>query len=464
MSSSSNSSLFTGSSQFSASLAQQIQRAVQFASLPMQQRQNELNALEAEQSTAQTLNNDFANVQSVIAQLQAATTGTNAFSAFVANPSTGSAVASVTLTDTPTAGSYTLTVTNPGSYASSMSSDGLTKVATPTAGNVSNATSYTLSIGSSASYTVTPAGTSLSDLVQALNIDGHVQATMVNLGTTASPDYRLSLQGTQLGDLPIQLTASDGSSPGQTLLTAENPPGAPAQYQVNGQPSTPIQSGSSTVTLSPGVSVKLLAAGTATVSVSPSTMAVSNVLSKLAGAYNTAMADLNRNRGQGGGSMAGDSLVMTLSGTLRNVVGYSTGNSGISSLTSLGFSFDQNGVLSFDSNAFATATGGNIAQLNSFLGSSAKNGFLKVATDAIKGVEDSINGILPQDLKSLSDQIAAKNQDIGDEQDRIDKLQADLTQQMSAADAAIASLEQQFSYMQSYFQQIQAASMASAGL
>lgn len=464
MGSSSNSSLFTGSSQFSASLAQQIQRAVQFASLPMQQRQNELNALQAEQSTAQTLNNDFASVQSAIAALQTAITGSNAFSAFVANPSTGPAVASVSLTDTPTAGSYTLTVTNPGSYASSMSNDGLAKVSTTTAGNISDATSYTLSIGSSANYTITPGGDSLSDLVQALNIDGHVQATMVNLGTTASPDYRLSLEGTELGDLPIQLTAVDGSSPGQELLTAENPPGAAAQYQVNGQPSTPIQSSSSTVTISPGVSVKLLAAGTATISVSPSTTGVSNALSRLASAYNTAMADLNKNRGQSGGSLAGDSLVMTLSDTLRNIVGYSTGNTGISSLTSLGLSFDQNGVLSFDASVFATATSGNVTQLNSFLGSSTTSGFLKMATDAINGVEDSISGILPQDLKSLSDQITAKDQDISDEQDKIDKLQSDLTQQMSAADAAIATMEQQFSYMQNYFQQMQASSMANAGL
>lgn len=457
-SSASTPTTFTGSSQFSSSLAQEIQRAVEFASLPMEQMQNDVNALNSQQSSTQTLNSDFQNLQSDIAAIQAAITGTSAFSA----SSSSTAVASVSLTGTPSPGSYPVTVTSAGAYASSSSDDRLPKVSDPTTGSISDATTYTLTVGK-ASYTVAPATNTLNSLEQALNLTGQVQATLVNLGSTTA-DFRLSLEGTQFGDLPIQLTAVDGSNPGQTLLTAQTPAGSPWEYQVNGQPSTPIQSNTASVLISPGLQTNLLSQGSTTITVRPSTTALSNAFSKLASDYNTAMTDLSKNRGQNGGSLAGDSLVQTLTDTLRNLIGYSTGNSGISSLTSLGFSFDQNGVLSFNSSAFSSATYGNTAQLDNFLGSSTTGGFLQMATDAMNGLEDPISGLIPQDLTTLSDQITAKNNDISDEQDKINTLQTNLTQQMSAADAAIATLEQQYSYMQSYFQQMQVTGLQNAGL
>jgi flagellar hook-associated protein 2 len=457
-STSSTNALFTGSSQFSSSLQAAITRAVSFASLPLEQMQSELTTLQSQQSEAQTLNTDFANVQSAVSAVESAITGTSAFSASVSNTgssaSSSSPVASVSLTGTPSAGTYSIDVTGTGAYANSMSDDGLTTVADPTSGNISDASNYTLTVGA-ATYTITPSGNTLSDLADALNASGDVQATLVNIGGSSSPDYRLSLEGTELGDLPIQLTTIDGSNPGQTLMTAQSPPGAPAEYQVNGEPDLPIQSSTSTVTISPGVSVSLLDSGTATVTVSPSTEALSSAFSNLATAYNNAMSDINKNHGQSGGALAGDSLLLTLTDALQSIAGYTTGNSGISSLASLGFSFDSSGVLSFDSSAFASATSGQTAQLLSFLGSSSTGGFLEAASNALAGIEDPTDGVLTQDLSSLSSQITTENTSISDEQDKVNTLQTNLTQQMATADAAIATMEQQLVSLQGYFQAMQ---------
>jgi flagellar hook-associated protein 2 len=458
-STSSTNALFTGSSQFSSDLQQVVQRAVAEASAPLDQMQTDLTTLQSEQTAANTLNTDFAGLQSAVSAVETALTGASAYQGTVSN----SAVASVALSGTPMTGSYSLDVTGMGAYATSMSNDGLTTVSDPTSGNISDATSYTLTVGNN-SYTITPSGNTLSELADALSVSGQVQATLVNIGGPGSPDYRLSLEGTQLGDLPIQLTANDGTEAGQTLLTAETPPGSPAEYQVNGQPATPIQTSTPTVTIAPGVSVTLLGAGTATVSVNASTAALSNAFSQLASAYNTAMSDINQNRGQSGGALAGDSLLMTLQDTLQSIAGYSTGNSGLSSLTSLGFSFDESGVLSFDPSAFATATSGQITQLENFLGSSTTGGFLQAATNALTGIEDPTDGILPQDLSSLSDQITAKNQAISDQQDQVNQLQTNLTQQMATADASIASMEQQLESLQGYFQALQTEELSYAGM
>jgi flagellar hook-associated protein 2 len=386
--------------------------------------------------------------------VESAMTGASAFTASVSNPSSTSPVASVSLTATPTAGSYSLNVTSPGVYASAMGADGLTRISNPDSGSISDASIFTLTVGAD-HYTIRPGGNKLSDLERALNASGAVDATLVNIGSAGSPDYRLSLEGTKLGNLPIQLTTVDGANPDRTLLTPQTPPGAAAQYQLNGQPATPIQSETSTVTISPGVSVKLLGTGTATVTVSPSTGALSSALAGLANAYNTAMADINKNRGQTGGALAGQSLLMDLSAVLKNMVGYTAGSSAVSSLTSLGFSFDQKGVLSFNGSVFSSAVSNRNAQLESFLGSSKTGGFLKAASDALDGMLNSTSGVLTQDLKSFTAQIAHKLTAIADEQNKINKLQMNLNRQMAAADAAIASLEQQYNQMNYYYQAMQ---------
>ena len=72
--------------------------------------------------------------------------------------------------------------------------------------------------------------TNMATLVTAINTQAgtQVNATMVNVGSSTSPDYRLSMQGTQLGDLPIQL--NDGSM----NLETQQVQGGLASYQVNG--------------------------------------------------------------------------------------------------------------------------------------------------------------------------------------------------------------------------------------
>jgi len=449
--------IFTGSSQFSAQLQQVVAQAVSVASLPMQAMQTDVTNLQSQSSELGTLNGDLGSLQTAIATLNSAL-GQGSFATSSSTP----AVASTALTGTPAAGSISVEVDDPGAYASAMSSDGLPTVADPTKSSVSTAATYTLTVGT-ATYSITPQANTLSALAAAINGNGNanVQATLVNLGSTSSPDYRLSLQGSQLGDLPIQLsadvTASDGSTSEQPLLTA-GAVGAPAAYRINGQPdqsADPLTSNSPTITVSPGVSVTLLGTGTTTITIAQNTNAVSQALSKFVSAYNTVTTEINTNRGQGTGALQGQSILSTLSETLQRISGYSTGNSGISSLTSLGLSFDDKGVLSFDSSAFSTATTGNLAQLTSFLGSTGAGGFLKAANDALTGLTDPSTGVIQDGITSLQGQVTHDNQSISDQQVEITALQNNLNTQMANADAAIATMEQQYSYLSALFTQMQ---------
>ena len=445
-------SIFTGSSQFSTDFANVIQRAVQLAGLPMQQMQNDVTTLTSQSSELSTLGSDFTALQTAIGNLNNAL-GTSSYTSSATSSVSGANVASVALSGTPNTGTYTLEVDGVGSYATA-TSNGAT-VADPTKSNINPATTFTLSVGG-VPTTIKPSGSTLSALVSAINTSGAgVQATMVNVGSTATPNYQLSLQNSQLASVVLQLTAVDGSSQGTLLPTAAT--GAAATYRVDGEPATPLSSNSATITLSPGVSATMLTAGTSTITVNQNANAVSTALSSFVTAYNAVQTEIAKNRGTGNGALEGQSILMSLSSALGQIANYSTGNSGISSLASLGLSYSSNadGTLSFDTSKFSTATAGQIAQLSSFLGSTTTGGFLKMTNDILTGITDPISGTIPTGVNTLQGEIAVDNQNISDQQTKVDTLQTNMTNQMAAADAAISSMEQQYSYLYSMFQAMQ---------
>jgi flagellar hook-associated protein 2 len=449
--SSASSAIFTGNSQFSSDFQQVISRAVSFASLPMQEMQSEVTTLQAQSSELSTLSSDFATLQAAISTLDSAL-GPSSYSA----SSSVNTVATASLSGTPSAGTYTVTVQDMGANASAMSSDGLTTVTEPTQSGISDADTYTLTVGDS-TYNINTNGTTLSDLAVAINnSSAGVQATVVNVGSQGATDYRLSIQENQMAPDTIQLTSEDGSSPGTDLLSPLTT-GAATAYQVNGEPVTGDYLTTSTpnITLAPGVTATLLAPGTTAITVAQNTGSVASALQSFVNAYNAIRTEINSNRGQGTGALQGQSILSSLSDILQQITGYSTGAGGISSLTSLGLEFDQNGVLSLDSSVFATATQGQITQLANFLGSTTTGGFLESANNALNGLTDPASGLFQSSIGTVQNEIAQDNQTIGNDQDRIDTLTTNLDAQMAAADTACATMEQQYSYLTEMFQQMQ---------
>ena len=205
------------------------------------------------------------------------------------------------------------------------------------------------------------------------------------------------------------------------------------------------------MTIAPGVTADLLSAGDSTVTVSQSSVAQANALSSFATAYNAAVDELNVNRGQGGGALTGDALIYTLSQSLRDISGFSGGSGAVQNLTDIGLTFDQNGHLNFDQTVFAAAAAAHPTDVSTFLGSPTTGGFLKDATDTMTGLGDPTTGVLETTIASAQTAIDNQNQKISDEQDRITALTTSLTSRIDAADALIASLEQQQTYFTTLF-------------
>lgn len=418
-------------------------RAIGLASLPLQVLQNQQTSLTNQQSEISNLTSQFSSLQTALNNLNSAV-GTGSFSA----NSTTSNVATAYAGAGVRAGSYTLAVLGTGSHTNTLSQDGLTAVSDPSSGNITSSSSLTLSVDGT-DYQISNSGT-LNDLADAINASSaDVQATLVNVGSTSVPDYRLSIQGKKYAGTSIQL--SDGST---TLLNTLNT-GSNVTYQVNGQRNV-ISSDSRTLTLSTGLTVNVLQAGSTEINVTQGSTQASNALNAFASAYNAIVDELAKSRGKSGGALTGQSIVYALSSSLHNILDTASQSGKISSLSDLGLTFDTNGHLTFDSSTFNSVAGSSLSDLLGFLGGKSSGGFLKSAEDALASITDASSGLLANTNNSLSNSLSNLAKSISDKTDQISTLQTNLTAKMSAADALISSLQQQVSYYTDLFTTIRA--------
>lgn len=441
---------FTGSSLFASSLVQQITNAVNIASIPMNNLQTEQTTLQGEQTELGTLTTNFSSLGTALSTIDSAT-GASSYSATVSNPG----IASASVSSGVMAGTYSLTVNKTGANTNTISNDtGLLTVTNPAQQNLSTSTSFTLLVGPSGDqtqYSITDSAGTLDGLANAINASGaNVQATVVNVGSSSSPDYRLSVQSRDFAPDTVQL--EDNGNNNADMLTQLGSGGSYVEYQVNGEPT--VDSSSQSLTLSPGLTVNVAATGSATITVAQNGDSIANALSSFATAYNAALAEVNKNRGQSGGALTGDSTVLSLTEALDNIGDY-TGASGSSviSLADLGLTFDKSGNLDFSQSTFDQAASSNMTDVLNFLGSvSGDTGFLGTANSILTGINDPTSGLLATETLNLSTENTSLNDQIATDQTKITQLQANLQAQMAAADASISTLEQQANYFQMMFQ------------
>jgi flagellar hook-associated protein 2 len=430
---------FNGASSFSSSFQQVFQRAIQIASLPLTQLQNTVSDMQSQQATLMSLQGTFGALQKAITDIGSSTKGS--LSAVTSDPS----IVSANVTSSAFAGTYSIEVDSLGSSTTTLSkgSPTLPVVTDPTTTDLSTSTNFTLTINGVA-HSLSGVGTSMTDLATAINGAAlGVQATVVNLGSTSNPDYRLAVTSNNLASDTIQL--NDGTNDLLDTLST----GSAAQYKVAGN-STVLTSSSRQVTLAPGLTVTMLGANVGqnvSVTVGATYSNLSNNLNSLATAYNAAVDAVAAQHGTNAGFLQGQSVLLTLSDSLRQISQF-TGSGSIQSLTDVGLNLDSTGHLTFDPTKFASQDPGAVQQ---FLGSVNSGGLLKTANDALNSIDDSTTGVLQSSIKSLQSQITEQNNHIAEEQLRVTNLQTNLEAELTKADAAVAALESQKSYFSQLF-------------
>jgi len=211
-----SSTLFTGASRYASDFQSLIDRAVRIASLPLTQLQSARSTLQAQSSALSALEDAFQSLQTALSSLESAT-GVSGYSTAVSN----GAVLSAAVSTGAMTGVWTVEVTSLGAWTSTLSKDGLTTVTDPSTQNLSAASSFTLTVDGTPTV-ITPAAGTLAALVEAINeADLEVEASVVNLGSGSSPDYRLAIRSTKLAAVSIQL--NDGTQDLMETLATGGP-------------------------------------------------------------------------------------------------------------------------------------------------------------------------------------------------------------------------------------------------
>jgi flagellar hook-associated protein 2 len=270
---------------------------------------------------------------------------------------------------------------------------------------------------------------------------------VVDLETGGNPDYRISLQSRIGSSATFDIEKTTGANFQQAQTT-----GTLASYEIN---SSGVINTSYTrsISISDGVTATLRGTSGGSpvdITVTRSTASLSTAVSGLADAYNAAVDELGTQRGQSGGALTGQSAVGQLSSLLSSISTYSSSGQ-ISGLEGLGLSLGQDGHLTYNAFTLMSADLTNSTSVTAFLGSATGDGFLKAATDALTGAEDPVSGLLKASKTDLQSQIARLVTTIADKQTKVDALQLRLQNQMAAADALIASMEQQATYFTNMF-------------
>jgi len=436
-----NNAIFTGSSQFSKDLQSVVQRTVDIASLPITQMKSDLTGLQNQSTALSGIDAKLATLQAAVQKIQDAMSG-GAFEASVSAPTK----LTVSLGDGAMEGVYSVDVVSPGAYGAST---------TTNAWNATGTHTYQLTLDGGATMDpISPTDNSIAGVAAAINTrySDRVRAVVVNVGSTATPDYRISLQAVQLGTgMPDILDNGSGLQTGTA--------GAEAEYIVNGV--TPsVHSTSRTVTIANGVTVNLLAADSGTpvtITVTRSTSALSDALSSFASAYNAAVDEVDKQHGISGGALSGQTLVDSLSQTLSGIGTYTALGSAISGLANLGLTMDQWGHLTFNPFTLMAADMSNSSGVAAFIGSPTSGGFLENAIDSLNTLVDPVTGAVKTAAADTQNQITATTSRINIKQDQVDLIQQRLLEQMSAADALIASMEQQYGYISNMFEAMRVA-------
>ncbi len=393
------------------------------------------------------MNTLFTNLQTAVQGIDAAVSGAS-FTPTVSDPS----VLTASTSDGAAEGNYSVLVSNAGAYSTSLSTS------TWVDNTAGSPPPYELLVGGQ-SYTITPTDDSAAGVASAINSQQgtNVQATVVNVGSTSTPDYRISLQSTTLDGDPVDLQVNGSSLQTQQIT------GQPAKYQVNGSGLT-VTSNTPTVTISPGVTVVLLAASATpdNITVERSSTTLADALNSFTTAYNAAATEVSAQRGQNAGPLQGQSIVFALSEALGSIGTYSSGSGNISGLSDLGLTLGTNGQMTFNESTLLGADLTNSSAINSYLGSIAGGGFLQSINNTLTGLVDPTTGEVTDAQTSMTSEISDIGTEITTQQAQVTLLQTNLTNQAAASDALISSMEQTYSYVSDLFASTQANETAMA--
>jgi flagellar hook-associated protein 2 len=432
-----------------------ISQLVAAASAPVTLLQNRLAAVQATQSSIGTLAGDLSALGTA-AQALSTVSGVLVQRASSSDETVVTAAAGAGAQS----GALTLNVTQLAHGSTASASVGLAASSDPVA---TGPGTFQFQVGSGPVESVAvDSTTTLDGLVTAINgLGAGVTASAVNLGTAASPDYRLVLSSTATGASSTITIVHDDTA----LLVQTTQAGQNAQFTVSGLSGTFQRESNTFGDVIPNVTLSLKSTGTATITVANDAAAITNNVQALVSAFNAIVSFVNQqstitevqspssSSSQPNsqpqttlqiGSLALDMSAKNFVARLHAVLsGAVAGAGSFANLSALGVATQEDGTVTFDATKFQQALATDPASVAAVLaGPDGISGIASQLADFVTqatapgGFVSQENAALDARVQSLQDQIATRQQAIA-------AYQAQLQQEFNNLETTVSALQSQ---------------------
>jgi flagellar hook-associated protein 2 len=379
------------------------------------------------------------------------------FNTFTVNNSQESAF-SATSTTSARAGSNNITVSQIAQEQRSVSN----AFASETNAFNANPITVSISVGSSNPTTtdITVTDASLQGTVSAINAANlGVTAEIVDTGA-AGDRYRIQLIGETGAENAFTLTSSDSALTFSSVQTATD-----AQLNVNGIDFTRSSNVIDDVITGVTLSLNTVTSGAANLSISQDdSQARANIVDFVA-IYNEAQRQLKElSNSSVGGELAGDSIFRSLTSSLRSLVlGTSSSASGnVSNLSDMGISVSRTGELNVDDTKLDNALANNYADVvkmfsantdDQTASSTAAAGLAGDISNLIADATDANSYLLTQQ-DTLADANSARQEELSDLADRMERVEERYNRQFLAMQQIIDQMNSTRESMESSFENL----------
>lgn len=415
----------------------------------------EIDRLEAEskKSALQTFNSKLATLKSAVAALKEVDTAISR-----AATSSDETTVKVTAGSGASPGSTDITVNTLARGAIAVSGTGVASGSSTIAGG---AGTFEFEVGTGGTQSVAiDATTTLDELATAINdLGAGVTASTVNLGTEASPDYRLRLATSSTGTSNLLTISNDDT----TIGVSVSQQAVDATFTVSGFATGVTRETNTFSDVIPGTTISLQGTGgPTTLTVSTDESGVSSKIDAVVAAYNDLVSFVDQNSdvtqstsSEDGDVIAGplafDSTVRSILDGLRSAVSDTvTGLSGdYTLLAEIGLTTNQDGTLAFDSTELSSALGSDedgVREL--FAGDSTTSGAFDRIYEFIDSATTS-GGFLEIRTNGLTDEIEALNERIEAGERAVENFEADLIAQFASLETLVSGLQSQGAFLAS---------------
>jgi len=431
-----------------------INSIIQQESQPMQNTQSQQQAAQTKGTALNQLGGYISTLETTVGSL---TDGT-AFSGVVANTSDATTVAT-TLGDGAIPGHYDINI------------DHLARAQVTTATNGYATTSTTAADGGSISFTVngtttTPISvtstTTLGQLTGLINDQNSgVVASIVNDGTNQRLVISSRTTGQKTGfTINNSLTNSAGAPPafavGQGATSGNTQNGQDAAFTMNNLSITsPTNAVNSAI---PGVTLTLAKPGEASVDVIQDDSALKGTLTTLVSNYNTLQRFFTSQSGSDPATgnpmpLSNDpALQQAMSDITNTLLGANSNSGAYKYLSQIGLEFTTSGSLSFVETSFDSAMATNPQDVQNLMqglsGGSGATGVFNKMTNLLHN-DDATSGLIKQSEDGLTTTIKNYQDQLTQDQQRLNARRTQLTQMYAAADQAMTQLNQETSSLSS---------------